>query len=66
MATLATYNYYTCICSYLLILLQEDTVDSGGKGIWKGVGYKLNKEKFMFLGSLKPDQRTEQNMSAGL
>ena len=56
-AYIVTYNY---------VLLQEDTFDSGGKGIRKGVGYKLNKEKFMFLGSLKPDQRTEQNMSAGL
>ena len=49
-AYIVTYNY---------VLLQEDTVDSGGKGIRKGVRYKLNKEKFMFLGSLKPDQRTE-------
>ena len=56
-AYIVTYNY---------VLLQEDTVDSGGKGIWKGVGYKLNKEKFMFLGSLKPNQRAAQNMSAGL
>lgn len=52
--------------SRIHISLQEDYVGSSRDGIWKGVKYKLNKEKFTFLGSLKPDQRIKKDASPGM
>ena len=53
---------------YLVILLQEDDVDNSKDGSWSGVKYfscKPNRGKFVFLNSLKPDQRLKENALPG-